>query len=101
MKNICAPEPLVSGTDKAGKVPLDVFDVVELGCEGILDIDDDDFPVGLSFIEKSHDAEDLDLLDLANIADLFADLANVERIVVTFGLGLCVELSRIFPSLRR
>jgi hypothetical protein len=87
-KNICAPEPLVGGTDEAGKVPLDVFDVVELGCKGVLDIDDDDFPVGLAFIEEGHDAEDLDLLDLANIADLFADLADVERVVVTFGLGL-------------
>jgi hypothetical protein len=87
-KKICAPEPLVGGTDEAGKVPLDVFDVVELGCKGVLDIDDDDFPVGLAFIEEGHDAEDLDLLDLANITDLFADLADVERVVVTFGLGL-------------
>lgn len=69
-------------------MPLDVFDVVELGCKRVLDIDDDDFPVGLAFIEEGHDAEDLDLLDLANIADLFADLADVERVVVTFGLGL-------------
>lgn len=82
-------------------MPLDVFDVVELGCKRILDIDDDDFPVGLAFIEEGHDAEDLDLLDLANIADLFADLADIKRVVVTFGLGLCVELSGIFPSLRR
>jgi len=82
-------------------VSLDVFNVVELGCKGVLDVDDDDFPVGLAFIEEGHDTEDLDLLDLANIADLFADLADVERVVVTFGLGLGVELSGIFPSLRR
>lgn len=80
-------------------MPFDVFDVVELGCKGVQDIDDDDFPVGLALIEKGHDAEDLDLLDLANIADLFADLADIERIIVAFGLGLCMELRRIFPSL--
>jgi len=82
-------------------VPLDVLDIIELGGKGVLDIDDDDFPVGLAFIEERHDAEDLHLLDLANIADLLADLANIERVIVSLGLGLRVELSRIFPGLRR
>jgi hypothetical protein len=80
---------------------LDVLDVVELGGKGVTDIDDDDFPVGLAFIEEGHDTEDLDLLDLANVADLLADLADIERVIVSLGLGLRVELSRIFPGLRR
>jgi hypothetical protein len=71
-------------------MPLDVLDVIELGREGIKDIDNDDLPISLALVEQSHDAEDLDLLNLANIADLLADFADIERIVVALGLGLSV-----------
>jgi len=73
-------------------MPLDVFDVIELGREWILDVDDDDFPVGLALIEEGHDAEDLDLLDLADVPNLFADLADIERVAVPLGLGLRMGL---------
>jgi hypothetical protein len=36
---------------------------------------------------------------LPYITNLFADLADVQRIVVAVGLGLAVLLSRILPSL--
>jgi hypothetical protein len=78
---------------------LHILDVVELGCEGILDVNDDDLPVGLAFIEKGHNTENLDLLHLTNIADLLADLADIEGIVVALGLGLGVRLGGIFPGL--
>jgi hypothetical protein len=78
---------------------LDVLDVVQFRCERVLDVDDDDLPVCLALIEERHDPEDLDLLDLSNVADLLANLADVQRIVVTPGLGLSVLLSRIFPCL--
>ena len=94
------PEPLVGSTDETGKMTLNVLDVVQLGCERILDIDDDDLPVGLTFVEQSHDAENLDLLDLANIADLLANLADIERIVVATSLSFSVRLRGVFPSLR-
>ena len=81
-------------------MPLNVLDVVQLGSERIGDVDNDDLPVGLTLIEESHDPEDLDLLDLADVADLFTDLTNIERIVVTLGLGLRVLLLRIFPGLQ-
>ena len=96
-----APEPLVRRTNETGKVVLDVLDVVQLRREGVVDIHNDDLPVGLALVEQSHDTEDLDLLDLTDVADLFADLANIERIVVTLGLGLGMSLSRVFPSLKK
>jgi hypothetical protein len=117
-------EPLVGSSDETGKVPLDVLDVVELGGEGVVDVDDDDLPVGLTLVEESpadrqirkrsanrasewrrvnreglHDTEDLDLLDLTDVADLLSDLANVEGVVVTGSLGLGVGLGRVLPGL--
>jgi hypothetical protein len=80
---------------------LDVLNVVQLGCERVLDVDDDDLPVGLAFVEEGHDAEDLDLLDLPDVTHLFADLAYVQWVVVAPGLGLSVLLSGILPSLQR
>lgn len=93
------PEPLVGSPDQARKVALDVFDVVELWSEGVMDIDDDDFPVCLAFVKQGHDAENLDLLDLTGVTNLLADLADVERVIVTLGLGLCMGIVRVFPGL--
>ena len=78
---------------------LDVLDVVQFGGERIGYVNDDDLPVGLALIEEGHNTEDLDLLDLASITDLFADLANIERIVVALGLGLGMRVVGIFPGL--
>ena len=78
---------------------LDILYIVQLGRERVLDVDDEDFPVGLAFVKEGHDAEDFNLLDLPYETHLFADLAYVQRIVVTVSLGLAVLLSRILPSL--
>lgn len=78
---------------------LDVLDIVELGSKRVEDINDDDLPVGLAFVEESHDAKNLDLFDLTNVADLLADLTDIERIIVTLGLGLSMRLSRVLPGL--
>lgn len=78
---------------------LDVLDVVELGCQRVVDIDDDDLPVSLLLIEERHDAENLDLLDLARVTDELADLADIERVVVALGLGLGVDDVGVFPGL--
>lgn len=80
-------------------MPLNVLDVVQLRGERILDINDEDLPVGLAFIEKSHDTEDLDLLDLTDVADLLADLADVQGVIITLGLGLSMHLSGVLPGL--
>ncbi len=92
-------EPLVGGTEKAGQVALDVLNIVKLGGERVVDVDDDDLPVGLLLVEQSHDTKNLDLLHLTDVADKLADLADVERIIVTLGLGLGVDGVGVFPGL--
>jgi hypothetical protein len=94
------PEPLVGSSDETRQVTLDILDVVQLGGERVVGVDYEDFPVGLALIEKGHDAENLDLFDLADITDLFTDLANIEGIVVTLGLGLRVGVVGVLPGLR-
>ncbi len=78
---------------------LDVLDVVELGGKRVVDVNDNDLPVRLLLIEERHDAEDLDLLDLASVADQLANLAHVERVVITLGLGLGVDGVGVLPGL--
>jgi hypothetical protein len=95
-----APEPLVRGAHEARQMTLDVLNVVQFGRQWILDVDDEDLPVGLAFVEEGHDAEHFDLLDLPDVTHLFADLADVQRVVVAPGFGLCVLLSGVLPSLR-
>jgi len=111
-------EPLVGGSEKTGEMAFNILDVVELGCERIIDlerqntleyplpldldmtyIDDNDLPVGLFLIQKSHDTEHFDLLDLTGIANQFTDFANIERVIIALGLGLGVNDVGVFPGL--
>lgn len=78
---------------------LDILHVVEPVGQGVVDIDDDDLPVGLLLIKQGHDAKDLDLLDLAWVANELADLADVERVVVALGLGLGMDDVGVLPGL--
>lgn len=78
---------------------LNVLNVVELGGKGVVDVDDNDLPVGLTLVKEGHDTEDLDLLDLADVADSLTDLADVEGVVVTVGAGLGVLGVGVLPGL--
>lgn len=78
---------------------LDVLNVVQLGGERVVNVDDNDLPVRLLLVKQGHDTKDLDLLDLAGVADQFTDLTNVQRVVVTLGLGLGVDAVGVFPGL--
>lgn len=92
-------EPLIGGPEKARKVPLNVLNIIELGSQRVVDVNDDDLPVGLLLVEQSHHAEDLDLLHLAGLGDELADLTDVEGVVVAFGFGLGVDDVGVFPCL--
>jgi hypothetical protein len=93
------PEPLVGRADQAGQVSLNILDVVQPRRERVVDVHDQHLPVGLTLVEQRHDAEHLDLLDLADGADRLANLAYVERVVVAVCAGLGVLLRGVFPSL--
>jgi hypothetical protein len=81
-------------------MPLNILDIVQSRSQRVVDIDNDNLPVGLSFIQQGHDTENLDLLDLSNLADSFTDFTDVQRVVVTVCLGFRVGNGRVFPGLR-
>lgn len=99
LTDLVNPEPFICGSDETWEVPLDILNVIELGSQGIVDVDDNHFPICLSFIKQGHNTEDLDLFNLTGIAKLLANLANVERVIITMCLCLCMDLCGIFPSL--
>ena len=66
-----------------------------------MNIDDNDFPVCLALVEEGHYPENFDLFYLPDVAYLLADLADVEGIVVTLRLGLCVHYGGVFPGLSK
>lgn len=92
-------EPLIGGSEKTRQVALDVLNVVEFRSKRVVYVNNDDLPVSLLFVKESHDAENLDLLDLPSVTDKLANLANVERVVVALGLGLRVDDVGILPGL--
>ncbi len=94
------PEPLIGGTEEARKVTFDILDVIELGGERIVHINDDDLPVGFLLVKQGHDAKHFDLLDLSSMAHELANFADIERVIVTLGLGLRVDGVGVLPSLR-
>jgi len=93
------PEPLVGGSQETRKVALDIFDIVELRCQRIIHVNDDDFPVGLLLVQKSHDTENLDLFHLACVTNQLSDLADIQWIIISFRLGLWVDHVGVFPRL--
>jgi len=78
---------------------LDILEVIQRRRHGITNVDDENLPVGLSFVEERHDPKNLDLLDLTDIAHLLANFADVKRIIVSLGsrFGMC--LTRVLPGL--
>ena len=80
---------------------LNVFNVVELGGQGVFSVNDNDFPVGLLLIEQGHHTKNLDLFNLTWVADELSDFAHVERVIIALGLGLGVDNVRVFPCLEK
>lgn len=97
--NLINPKPLIRRSDQPRLQPLHILDIIQPPSQGIVDINDNNFPVGLAFVEESHDTEDLDLFNLTGVSDGFADLADVERVVVASGFGLGVRDVGVLPGL--
>jgi hypothetical protein len=97
--NLVDAEPLVGGTQETRQVALDILDIVQLGSQWVVDVDDHDLPVSLALVEECHDTEDLDLDDLTGLGDKLTDFADVQWVVVTLGLGLLVNDVGVLPGL--
>ena len=97
--NLVNAEPLIGRSQETWEVALDILDIVELWCQWVVDINNNDLPVGLLLVEESHDTENLDLLDLSWVADKLTDLADVQWVVVALGLGLWVDNIWVLPGL--
>ena len=57
---MAAPEPFAYSRNGAVKQPLDVFDVIELRCERVLDVNGEHFPVELASVNHGQDTQRLD-----------------------------------------
>ena len=97
--NLVDSKPFIGSSDQSWQMSFNIFDVIEFGSQWVIDIDGNDLPVGFTFIEESHDTQDLDLLDLTRVADLFTDFTDVQWVVVTLGLGVWVSVVGVFPGL--
>jgi hypothetical protein len=93
------PEPFIGRPDETGQVTLDILDIIQLGSKRVGNVYDDDLPVRFTLVKEGHDTENFDLFNLTGVTDLFADLANIKRIVVTLGLGFGMSVVGVFPGL--
>lgn len=93
-------EPLICSPQEARKVTLHIFNVIEPGCQRIVYINDDYFPICFFLVKQCHDTQHLDLLYLAGGAHELANLADIKGIIITLGLGLWMYYIWVFPCLR-
>lgn len=98
--NLVDAEPLIARAEETREMTLNILDVVQARSKRVVDVDDNDLPVGLALVEQSHDSQNLDLLDLTGLGDQLADLTDIQRVVVSLLLGLWVGNVGVFPGLR-
>jgi len=100
IRNLIDTEPLIGSPEETREMTLYILNVIELGCQWVLLVNDDNLPISFLLIEKGHDAKNFDTLNLTGGANEFSNFTDIERVVVTFGLGLRVDVLGIFPGLR-
>jgi hypothetical protein len=91
------PKPFIRGPKQARQMSFHIFNVVQFRCQRVVDVNSDDFPVGLLFVQKSHDSQYFYDLDLPRISHEFPNLADIERIIVTLCFRLRVYGIWILP----
>ena len=93
-----SPE-LIRCTEKSREMSFDVFDVIQFGGERIIHVNSDEFPICFSLVEKCHCSKNFDLFDLSWISDFFANLANINWVIVAFCFGFRMCMIWILPCL--
>jgi hypothetical protein len=86
-------------TEKSREMSFDIFDVIKFGSERIIHVNSDEFPICFSLVEKCHCSKNFDLFDLSWISDFFANLADINWVIVTFCLGFRMCMIWILPCL--
>jgi hypothetical protein len=76
---------------------FNILDVVQFRCQRVVDVNGNDFPIRLLFVQKSHDSQYFYDLDLPRITHKFANFADVERIVVALRFRLGMDGIGILP----
>lgn len=79
---------------------LNILDIIELRSQRVVDINDNDLPVGLLLVEQSHNTENLDLLHLTWESNQLTDFTDIQWIIVALGLGLGVDNVGVLPGLK-
>ena len=92
-------EPLVSSPQKTWQVTLHILNIIQSSGKSVVDVNDNDFPVCFFLVEQSHDAENLDLLNLTCVSHQLPNFADIERVIVTLCFRLGVNGVRVFPCL--
>jgi hypothetical protein len=93
-------EPFVESCGDAGAVFFDVCDCVHVWCDRVIDVDHHDLPVRLAAVVGSNAAQDFGLSDLAKVARVFADVEEVDGVVVAFFVNEIVLDVGVLPCLR-
>lgn len=98
--NLVNTEPFVRSSQETWKVPLNVLNIIKLCCQGIIDINDNYFPIGFFLVKQGHDSKDLDLLDLTRCPDKLANFADIQGIIIPFSFSLRMNDIWVFPGLQ-
>lgn len=88
-----------SSFQKTRENMFNIRNVVGLVCLWVIDIDGDNFPIGFTFIDQTNDSEYFNLYNLTMFGDSWTDFNDINRIVITFGIGWRIYVARIFPCL--
>lgn len=99
--NICCIESRARYTHVhyASNMPPPLFTIQLVG-KRITWINDQDFPIGFSFIQQRHDTQCFHLLDLAWCTNAWTNFTHINRIIVATCLRIWMCSCGIFPSLK-
>mmetsp|Transcript_26105 Transcript_26105/g.29042 ORF Transcript_26105/g.29042 Transcript_26105/m.29042 type:complete len:219 (+) Transcript_26105:111-767(+) len=78
---------------------FDIFELVNLAGLWVVDVNGNNFPVSLAFVNHSVNAYYFDGNGIASVMLYVTNLANVQRIVITFSFSALMGLGRVLPCL--
>jgi len=97
--DLVGSEPFSGVGEVAWLKVFNVFEVVDLVSELVFDVDADDLPVGLSFVDHGEDTESFDLDDFTSSRNSGTDFADINGVVVTTFVSVLVNVLGVLPGL--